>query len=120
MLQFVDRRAIDEIQKQIHLLSTYDKYAVDIFMSSQKISNIYLMNGFHWYFSDVRENMKCRSMSFGTHHFEEQFTESIHCNVIYKETEYISRVKFNEEWCYIEHISPLTEEEFSRLITKHD
>lgn len=117
--QFIDRSAIDEIQKQVHLLSTYDKYAVDIFMSSPKISNIYLMDGWHWYFSDIRGNRKCNSMSLGYIHFEEQFSDNNCHNVIYNETEYISRIRLNEEWCYIGHISPFTKKELNELEMVH-
>lgn len=115
--QFVDRGAIGEIEKQLHLLSSYDKCAVDIFMSSKKISDIYLADGCHWYFSDTRGNNKGNSIIFGTNHFEKQFTENIYNNVVYQKTEYISKIKINEKWCYIKHISPFTEEEFNILKT---
>lgn len=108
--QFVDRNHAGEIHKQIHLLSFYDNLAFALFMSSDKIANIFV-EGIYNYSSDVRSPNN--GYTFGADYYDQFFTKT-DFNVSYQQA-FISRVLVNGKWSILEHLSPFNGDELARI-----
>lgn len=100
--QFVNRNDFTEIESQVHLLSIYERIAVGLFSMSNKISNLYLMNGTNWYFSDVKSKQKSRPTTLGSGFYQDFFKSENNYNESFYDVS-ISRCWINNEWNYIEH-----------------
>jgi hypothetical protein len=101
--QDVDITKIEIINKQKHMLSLYDKIAVDLFNSSNKISLVYGMNGFLPYTSNIARNDKYIGFTCGNNFFSNYFKSNCDYNCNFDHQDYISRVSFNEDYIYLEH-----------------
>lgn len=108
--QIVDRNYADDIRKQIHLLSFYDNLAFALFMSSNKIANIFI-EGIYNYSSDVESPNN--GYTIGTDYYDQFFTKA-DFNVIYQKA-FISRVLVNGSWSILEHVSLFKENEISKI-----
>lgn len=117
---YVDRTQMDEIIKQVHLLSQNDRIAVALFSSSEKIAKIYCIGGWHWYFSNVatvKLNMGFNSADLNT------FKDSKErYNVKYEEA-YLSIFNLWDEDYYMEHNEEFTNNEiilFDEMVLKYN
>ena len=96
--QVIDRKKFEDISSQMHLLSFLDRLAVVIIMSSTKISQVYIEGCYH-YVSDVKATHS--DTVIGTSYYEDFFANN-NFNVPFKDGSYISRIKINGEFSYIE------------------
>lgn len=113
--QYVDRGRQDAILEQIQLCSTHDRIAFLLFLCSPKISQVFLMDGVLWYFSDVKSCRMSSGITMGTEYYLSFFDdESGDYNISY-ENVFLSRCKVHEEWEFIEHNEPLNDEELSMI-----
>lgn len=108
--QFIDRKNIEKYEEQSHLLSVHDKLALIIAFTSQKITNCYLMNGFSWYFTEVKNHRKTNSFNFGNSYFQNLFTDKENYNIPFDNV-FVSRCYAFEQTHYFEHNEPLIKQE---------
>lgn len=108
--QYVDRNHIEEYEEQSHLLSVHDKLALIIALASQKITNCYLMNGFLWYFTEVKTYRETNSYNFGNSYYQNLFTDKENYNIPFDNV-FVSRCYAFEETHYFEHNEPLLKQE---------
>ena len=108
--QFVDKNHIEEYEEQSHLLSLHDKLALIIALASQKITNCYLMNGFLWYFTEVKTNRENNSFNFGNSYYQNLFTDKENYNIPFDNV-FVSRCYAFKETHYFEHNEPLIKQE---------
>ena len=99
--QIIDRSKFEDITKQMHLLSYMDRLAVVIMMASTKIPQVYIEGCFH-YTSDVKATHS--DTVIGASYYEDFFANkgNNNFNVPFKDGSYISRIKINGEFSYIE------------------
>lgn len=109
---FIDREKFAEITSQAHLLSIYDRVAVALFASSEKIVKVYCMGGFHWYFSTT-ESVK-NDRHFSSADFNIFKNKDIKYNVPYGKA-FLSFFNIWNEDFYIEHNLIFTPEELNGL-----
>ena len=110
--QIINRKQSEDYLKQMHLLSSHDRLALIIALSSTKISYCYLMNGCLWYTTDVQPQRSETSITFGSNYFEQYFNDTNNFNQQY-ENVYISRCNAFREVHYFEHNEPLVEQEIA-------
>lgn len=118
--QFVDRKQHNAIVEQIHLCGIYDRIGFLLFLCSPKISQVFLMNGFLWYSSDVKSVRTSSGITMGTDYYQKFFDNgSEDYNVSY-ENVFLSRCKIHEEWEFIEHNERLNDCEIAmiRVVTE--
>lgn len=111
--QYIDRQKIDDIIKQVNLLSFHDRVAVSIFLVSAKIPQIYIEGCFH-YMSDVPA--KHTDTVIGSSYYDGLFQDAENYNYSFKDGSFLSRVKINEEYSYIESNEPLDSNEIASLL----
>ena len=111
--QIIDRNKINDILAQIHLLSFTDRIAVAIIMSSIKIPQVYIAGCFH-YCSEVKPLHS--DMVIGETYYNDLLgkTEK-YFNVPFKGGAYISRIKINNQFTYIESNDMFDESEIRVL-----
>lgn len=105
---FVERIKIPEILKQIHLLNLNDRIAVNLFASSEKISKVYSIGGWHWYFCETKSNRK--NNNWGSDCFTVFKDGGLMFNRSFDEV-YLSYLTIYNEDFYMEHNFKFTEEE---------
>lgn len=111
--QYIDSRKLDDIFKQIHLLSKNDFVCVLLVSASEKTVKVYCGNIFWVYFTDRNSNRK--SMSWSLLDFK-NFSEAENlANQPYDEA-YISVFYFDDEPYYVEHNELLTEDEINQMV----
>lgn len=111
--QYIDSRKLDDIFKQIHLLSKNDFVCVLLVSASEKTVKVYCGNIFWVYFTDRNSNRK--SMSWSSLDFK-NFSEAENlANQPYDEA-YISVFYFDDEPYYVEHNELLTEDEINQMV----
>ena len=115
--QSIDRKYSEDYLEQMHLLSFHDKLALILAFSSSKISYCYLMDGFSWYYTDVKPQRTNTSIIFGKQYFEQFFKDTNNYNQPY-ENVYVSKCEAFGEFQYFEHNEPLTEQEIA-IIEKY-
>lgn len=100
-----------ELISQIHLCSFHDRVAIGFFMSSIKISQVFL-EGFFWYWSDVKSN-RIGGPVMGASYYEDLFKNyNGDCNLPYDNV-FISRFMLLDKVHYVEHNEVLSDEEIS-------
>jgi hypothetical protein len=105
--QYYDRKDWLTIEKQIHLLSKKDAAAIKIFNLSDKIANIYMLGGWHWYFSNV--NSLRDGTKFSSQSLLDVKSFDVKINTKYEES-YLSYFSdFDDDGLWIEHNTLLTE-----------
>lgn len=111
--QYIDSRKLDEIFKQLHLLSKYDIICVLLVAASEKTVKVYWGSGLGMYFTDRNTNRK--SMPWSGLDFK-HFSEAKNlANQPYDEA-YISVFYFDDEPYFVEHNELLTENEISQMV----
>lgn len=110
--QYINRKKIDEILRQKHLLSETDIIAVLLAKFSDKISKIYCNGGLFWYHTDVHTKRKKHDLN-GKDFTPEKFKINQY-NVPYDEV-FLSYIKVNGEDYYIEHNLEFSKEEIIYL-----
>lgn len=112
--QLIERKHIDEYEKQAHLLSIHDKLALILVFISQKVSNCYLMDGFLWYYTETKSLRNNSSTTLGNSYYENLFTEKLNYNLPFDNV-FISRCRAFGETHYFEHNEPLSEQEITLI-----
>jgi len=110
--QFIDRRKIQEILSQKHLISKSDLVAVLIFKYSEEIAMIFCDGGFTFYNSNT--NSLRKNQGFDGRVFLEVKKSSLLINYVYEEA-YLSYILFEGEDYFIEHNKKFTEKEIIEL-----
>lgn len=111
--QIIDRNKINDILTQIHLLSFTDRIAVAIIMSSIKIPQVYIAGCFH-YCSEVKPLHS--DMVIGETYYNDLLSKTEkYFNVPFKGGAYISRIKINNQFTYIESNDMFDESEIRVL-----
>lgn len=111
--QIIDRNKINDILAQIHLLSFTDRIAVAIIMSSIKIPQVYIAGCFH-YCSEVKPLHS--DMVIGETYYNDLLSKTEkYFNVPFKGGAYISRIKINNQFTYIESNDMFDESEIRVL-----
>ena len=112
--QIIDRNKFKDITKQIHLLSYMDRLAVVIMMAPSKIPQVYI-EGCLNYTSDVKA--KHSDIVIGESYYNNFFcnSEITNYNIPYKQGSFLSRIKINENYSYIESNEPLNNMEIIAL-----
>lgn len=108
-----DIDSLDEIEKQIHLLNSYEKYMFQILKLGIKVSNFYYMDGIGWYLTTYKSAYQRNC--FGSSEFEKYLKEDMRFNQKCEKI-YISVVSMYDEKLFLEHNDALTENEIASLI----
>ena len=108
-----DINSLDEIEKQIHLLNSYEKYMFQILKLGIKVSNFYYMDGIGWYLTTYKSAYQRNC--FGSSEFEKYLKEDMRFNQKCEKI-YISVVSMYDEKLFLEHNDVLTENEIASLI----
>lgn len=111
--QYIDSRKLDEIFKQLHLLSKYDIICVLLVSASEKTVKVYCENVLGVYFTDRNTNRK--SMAWSDLDFRNFSKVENLVNQPYDEA-YISVFYFDDVPYFVEHNELLTEEEISQMV----
>lgn len=108
-----DINSLDDIEKQIYLLNSYERYMFQILRLGIKVSNFYYMDGLMWYLTTY----KCayQRSRFGGSEFEKYLKGEVRFNQKC-ENIYISVVSMYDEKLFLEHNELLTENEIASLI----
>lgn len=110
--KFIDYQTMDELMKQLHLMSMHDIIAVLIAYSCNKTVNIYAIGGLLMYFTEKETNRK--TMSWSTADFDRFEKTENKLNQPYYEA-YISVFTFNEESYFIEHNETISSEDYMKI-----
>ena len=111
--QYIDSRKMDEIFRQLHLLSKADIICVLMVAASEKVVKVYCYDGLAMYFTDRNTNRTVRSWSSADF---KAFAEAEECiNQPYDEA-YISTLTFDDDHFYIEHNEKLNTDEVGTII----
>ena len=102
-----DRSLCSEILGQFHVLPPHAQLAVLIFSVSNEIADIMCKDGWERYTSDVPTKRNPWGIYLGKGFYENLFISTENFNQLYTNV-YISRVKFNDEWVFIEHNEQLS------------
>lgn len=104
---------LDEIEKQINLISTYEKFMFHILKSGIRVARFYLYGGIHWYSTSIKSNFERHT--FGG----EEFQNYLKAENKYNQTSanvYMSVINLHDdEYLYLEHNELLTTEEIETL-----
>lgn len=107
-----DIDALDEIEKQLKLLTPYERFMFRILKCGIKISNFYFNQGLTWYYTSIENNYNRNS--FGGEEFKNYLTASNPFNQPCANV-YMSVLMMYEEPLYMEHNDPLSTEEIQKL-----
>lgn len=110
--QIIDRSKLEDITKQMHLLSYTDRLAVVIMIASTKIPQVYIEGCFH-YTSDVKAIHS--DLVIGNSYYDDFFVNDDNFNIPFKDCSYISRIKINDKFSYIESNTLLDNSEITIL-----
>lgn len=111
---YYDRNYNNAILEQFHLLSFYEQMAVAFFSVSTKISDLILNNAL-FYNSDIKSKRTSGGMVIGESFYKEIFEKYPNENTIEYYNVYLTRLKVDEEWEYIEHNEKLDTKEMKML-----
>ena len=93
-----DINSLDEIEKQIHLLNSYEKYMFQILKLGIKVSNFYYMDGIGWYLTTYKSAYQRNC--FGSSEFEKYLKEDMRFNQKCEKI-YISVVSMYDEKLFL-------------------
>jgi len=105
-------KELDEIEKQINLLSLYEKIMFHILKNGIKVTNFYLYGGLCWYLTSIKSNFDRYSFN------SEEFKKYLNAENKYNQSRYnvyISVINMYDEPLYFEHNEPLTNKEVEFL-----
>ncbi len=104
---------LDEIEKQKHLLNTYQQYMLGILKLGIKVTNFYYMDGLEWYLTTNKSNYQ--SSVFDSSEFKTYECEGMRFNQK-RHNVYISVVSMYDQKLFLEHNVELTEKEIMCII----
>lgn len=107
-----DINALDEIEKQLHLLNTYEKFMFKILKLGIKVSNFYYQEGIGWYITTHKCNKQ--RTHFGSDAFKKYLENADRFNQK-SDNIYITVVIMYDEKLLLEHNELLTEDEINSL-----
>lgn len=111
--QYIDSRKMDDIFKQLHLLTKDDVISVLLVSACEKIVKVYCSHGIHMYFTDRNTNRK--AMSWAGSDFERFSKAENLINQPYDEA-YISVLFFDNIPFFVEHNEPLSSDEVGCMV----
>ncbi len=107
-----DIDSLDDIEKQVHLLNSYQKYMFQILKLGIKVSNFYYMDGMVWNLTTYKSAYQRNC--FGSSEFGKYLKEGARFNQKC-ENVYISVVSMYDEKLFLEHNDVLTGNEIALL-----
>lgn len=107
-----DIDSLDDIEKQVHLLNSYQKYMFQILKLGIKVSNFYYMDGMVWNLTTYKSVYQRNC--FGSSEFGKYLKEGARFNQKC-ENVYISVVSMYDEKLFLEHNDVLTGNEIALL-----
>ena len=110
--EYFDINALDEISKQLHLISPLERLMFFILKNGIKVSNFYSCGGLLWYITSIECNR--RTLSFNNHEFN-IYSQSQNKFNQKRDNVYISVLKLYDDFLYLEHNEILTKEEIDIL-----
>lgn len=110
--QIIDRKHIEQLLEQIHLLSLHDRIALFYAAISQSISRIFI-GGVFSYTTDTQP--KNSSITIGESYYAKIFENQPDYNVIFNDVAFMSRFKVGDEFSYVESNECQSDEEISGL-----
>lgn len=111
--QYIDSAKMDDIFKQLHLMSKDDIISVLLVYACDKIVKVYCINGILMYFTDRNTNRK--ATSWASADFEKFSKAAKPINQVYDEA-YISVLYFYDNPYFVEHNELLNTDEIDRMI----
>lgn len=108
-----DVASLDEIEKQIYLLNTYEQYMFSILKLGLRVSNFYYQNGWGWYITTYES--KHIGIALGSEVFKKFLDSNNKFNQKYDNI-YISVVTMYDDNLLIEHNELLSEKEIDSLV----
>lgn len=112
--EYWDLDALDEIEKQLHLISPMERVMFYILKNGINVCNFYTCLGLEWYHTSIPCNRK--NFSFNSIEFESYVLAKNKFNQI-RDNVFISVLQdYSYETLFIEHNEPLTQEQISYLI----
>ena len=112
--EYFDIDALDEIEKQLHLISPLERIMFYILKNGIKVSNFYSCNGLTWYLTSIECNRKIHS--FYSDEFNVYATAKDRFNQK-RDNVYISVLKmYDEEFLYLECNEILNADEIDVLL----
>lgn len=103
--QYYNRKDWPVIERQMHLLSKKDTAAIKIFNFSNKVANLYMLGGWHWYFSDI--NSLRDGTRFSSQSLLDVKESDVKINAKYDEAYLSYFPDFDDDGLWIEHNEPL-------------
>ncbi|MCH5273218.1 MAG: hypothetical protein J1E35_06055 [Lachnospiraceae bacterium] len=104
---------LDEVEKQIHLLNSYEKYMFQILKLGIKVTSFYYMDGWGYYFTTYKSDYQ--RTSFGSSEFKKYLKNDKRFNQKC-ENIYISVLSMYDEKLFFEHNEVLSEDEIYALL----
>lgn len=112
--EYWDLDALDETEKQLHLISPMERVMFYILKNGINVCNFYTCLGLGWYHTSIPCNRK--NFSFNSIEFESYVLAKNKFNQI-RDNVFISVLQdYSYETLFIEHNEPLTQEQISYLI----
>lgn len=112
--EYWDLDSLDDIEKQLHLISPIEKVMFYILKEGIKVCNFYTGFGLGWYHTSIPCNRK--TFSFNSTEFENYALAKNKFNQI-RDNVFISVLQdYSDETLFLEHNEPLTQEQISYLI----
>lgn len=110
--QYIDSRKMDDIFKQLHLLTIDDIISVLLVFACEKIVKVYCHHGIFMYFTDRDTNRKATSWAGADFKYFSEADNLI--NQPYDEA-YISVLFFDNTPYFVEHNEPLSSDEVGNM-----
>lgn len=107
-----DIKSLNDIEKQIHLLNSYEKYMFRILKAGIRITNFYYMGGWDWYFTTYKS--KYPNNSFSSESLVPYKEKTGNYNQKFGE-KYISTISMYDDALMMEHDEQLSESEIERV-----
>lgn len=108
-----DIDALDEIEKQLHLLDFYEIFMFYILKSGIRVSTFYFCSGLTWYYTSIKCNYQ--RLEYGGEEFKEYLESDNKFNQPCKNV-FMSVILMFKEPLFIEHNEKLTSDEIQVLI----
>lgn len=120
--QFIDRNDVEQILKQVHLLSGYDLVALSISLSSKKISKVYMMDSLLWYTTETESKNKgigfssneIQSYKSSSNTYNKDYNAAYMSYITHEKTKELSEMNMDFS-VYIEHNEKLSKGEIFLL-----
>lgn len=109
--QIIDRKYVEQLQDQLHLLSLHD-IALVFAMMSPNISRIFIDGVFSY---TTNTQPKNSSITIGESYYAKIFENQPDYNVTFNDGAFMSRFKVGDEFSYVESNERLSDDEISGL-----